>query len=50
MPSLLQMRNLRPNNVKEGFPGDSLVKNLSANEGDMGPIPGPGKPRMPQHK
>jgi len=50
MPSLLQMRNLRLNNVKEGFPGDSLVKNLSANEGDMGSIPGPRKPHMPQHK
>ena len=27
----------------EGFPGDSLVKNLPANAGDMGSIPGSGR-------
>ena len=27
--------------------GDSVVKNLSANAGDMGLIPGPGKSHMP---
>ena len=43
------MRKLRLNNVKEGFPGGSLVKNPSANEGDVGSIPGPGKSHMPQH-
>ena len=27
-----------------GFPGDSVVKNLPANAGDMGSIPGSGRP------
>ena len=27
-----------------GFPGGSVVKNLLANEGDMGSIPGSGRP------
>ena len=26
-----------------GFPGDSVVKNLPANAGDIGSIPGPGR-------
>ena len=30
-----------------GFPGDSMVKNLPANAGDMGLIPGPGRSHMP---
>ena len=29
-----------------GFPVGSVVKNLPANEGDMGSIPGPGKSHM----
>ena len=30
----------------EAFPGDSVVKNLPANAGDTGSIPGPGKSHM----
>ena len=30
-----------------GFSGDSLVKNLPANTGDMGSIPGPGRSHVP---
>ena len=29
------------------FPGGAVVKNLPANAGDMGSIPGPGKSHMP---
>ena len=29
--------------LKQGTSGGSMVKNLPANAGDMGPIPGPGK-------
>ena len=28
------------------FPGGAVVKNLPANEGDMGLIPGPGRSHM----
>ena len=31
-----------------GFPGGPLVKNLPAEAGDTGSIPGPGKPHMKQ--
>lgn len=31
----------------QGFPGYSVVKNLPANEGDTGLIPGPGRSHMP---
>ena len=37
---------LKAINLKEGFPGDSVVKNLPANAGDagnMGSIPGSGR-------
>ena len=30
------------------FPGGIIVKNLPANAGDMGSIPGPGRSHMPQ--
>ena len=30
-------------NVKEGFPGDSMVKNPPANAGDTSSIPGSGR-------
>ena len=30
------------------FPGGPVVKNLPANAGDMGSIPGPGKSHMPR--
>ena len=32
----------------EGFPGGAVVKNLPADAGDTGSIPGPGKSHMPQ--
>ena len=30
------------------FPGGAMVKNPSANAGDTGSIPGPGRSHMPQ--
>ena len=30
----------------QGFPGGSVVKDLPANEGDTGSIPGPGESHM----
>ena len=33
---------------RDGFPGDSMVKNSTASAGDMGFIPGLGKPHMPR--
>ena len=30
------------------FPGDTVVKNLLANAGDMGSSPGPGRSHMPR--
>ena len=30
------------------FPGDSVVRNLPANAGDMGLIPDPGRSHMPR--
>ena len=32
-----------------GFPSGSVVKNLPANAGDMGSIPGPGRSHMPSN-
>ena len=34
-------------NVDQDFPGGAVVKNLPANAGDMGSIPGPGRSHMP---
>ena len=31
----------------QDFPGGSVVENSSANAGDMGSIPGPGRSHMP---
>ena len=31
-----------------GFPGGAVVKNPLAEAGDMGSIPGPGRPHMPR--
>ena len=31
----------------QGFPGGAVVKNLPANAGDTGSIPGPGRSYMP---
>ena len=33
---------------KQGFPGGSVVKNHSANAGDVGAIPDPGRFHMPR--
>ena len=33
---------------RKGFPGGSMVKNLPANAGDTGSIPGPGRSHMLQ--
>ena len=33
---------------REGFPGGAVVKNLPANAGDTGSIPGPGRSHMPR--
>ena len=42
--------HLKYKRQSEGFPGDSVVKNLSANA-DVGSIPGPGRSHMPRsHK
>ena len=34
--------------IFRGFPGGAVVKNLPANAGDMGSIPGPGRSHMPR--
>ena len=34
--------------IEKGFPGGAAVKNLPANAGDTGSIPGPGRSPMPQ--
>ena len=34
--------------IDEDFPGGAVVKNLPANAGDTGLIPGPGRSHMPQ--
>ena len=34
--------------ISRGFPGGSVVKNPLASAGDMGSIPGPGRPYTPQ--
>ena len=35
-------------NLRQGFPGGSVVKNLPASAGDTSSIPGPGGSHMPQ--
>ena len=39
----VQYDDLRYLHLVEGFPGGSVIKNLPANAGDVGSIPGPGK-------
>ena len=34
--------------VEGGFPGGAVVENQTANAGDVGSSPGPGRSRMPQ--
>ena len=34
--------------MNRDFPGGAVVKNLPANAGDMGSIPGPGRSHMPR--
>ena len=38
----------RKKEASQGFPGGPVVKNLSANTGKMGLIPGLGRSHMPQ--
>ena len=46
--SLIIERNANQNHSERDFPGGTVVKNLPANAGDMGSIPGPGRSHMPQ--
>ena len=46
-----QKKNLSRKPIKKqlrGFPGGAVVKNLPANAGDTGSIPGPGRSHMPR--
>ena len=46
-----RQRHQLENHFKElrvGFPGGTVVKNLPANAGDTGSIPGPGGSHMPR--
>ena len=50
---MMQLHPDKPAQVKnilsQGFPGGSVVKNPSANAGDMGSIADPGRSHMPQN-
>ena len=39
--------NFKSKMLQEGFLGGAVVKNLPANAGDTGSIPGPGRSHMP---
>ena len=41
-------RVLMPLRKTVGFPGGTVIKNLPANAGDTGSIPGPGRSHMPR--
>ena len=43
----VNMKLFKKIRVLLGFPGDTVVKNLPANAGDMGSSPGPGRSHMP---
>ena len=45
---VLQHRELYSISYDRDFPGGAGVKNLSANAGDMGSSPGPGRSHMPR--
>ena len=45
---LVMRKKNEQNFLNLGFPGGLVVKNLPANAGDMGSIPGLGKSHMPQ--
>ena len=40
---VIRLNLLVPGENKRGFPGDSAIKNLPANAGDIGSIPGLGR-------
>ena len=42
------MGKVRRRKTSGDFPGGTVVKNLLANSGDTGSIPGPGGSHMPQ--
>ena len=44
----LRTSNLNFEKNYRDFPGGTVVKNLTANAGDMGSNPGPGRRHMPQ--
>ena len=50
---LLPYQSIHPSNYSKNcipdFPGGAVVKNLPANAGDMGSIPGPGRSHMPRN-
>ena len=46
--SLCSQLSLQIRSASCGFPGGSVVRNLPANAGDTGSIPGPGRSRMLQ--
>ena len=43
-----QSTSLKSKTTTRDFPGGTVVKNPSANAGDMGSIPGPGRSHMPR--
>ena len=45
---LMHIYGIYKNDIDRDFPGGSVVKNLPANAGDMGSIPGPGRPHTPR--
>ena len=48
-PISLYLGKISFKNEEEGFPGDTVVKNLPANAGDTGLSPGPGRSHMLQN-
>ena len=47
-PAEWLLKSQRIRMLRKGFPGGSVVKNLPADAGDTGSIPGLGRPYMPQ--
>ena len=48
MPSGLSLNFSLVKSYRWGFPGGAVIKNLPANAGDTGSIPGPGRSHMPR--
>ena len=45
---ILEYQKPNSNVLQQGYTGGAVVKNPSANAGDMGSSPGPGRSHMPQ--